>query len=60
MPVPAALPTRSAKSIFSSKTFIAFTTTLMFLLVSVCQAQTYLNATGLPTFATTAKLKTDL
>jgi hypothetical protein len=57
MPVPAALPTRSAKSIFSSKTFIAFTTTLMFLLVSVCQAQTYLNATGLPTFATTAKIE---
>ena len=57
MPVPAALPTRCAKSIFSSRTFIAFTTTLLFLLASVCQAQTYLNSTGVPTFATTSKVE---
>src|SRR5712671_8123659 len=57
MPVSAALPTRCAKSTFSSRTIIAFAIALMFLLACVCQAQTYLNATGIPTFATTSKVE---
>src|SRR5216684_3839859 len=52
MPISAALPLRFAKSIFSNRTLIAFAIALMFLLASVCQAQTYLNSTGVPTFST--------
>jgi len=52
MPVSAASPTHCAKSILSSRTLTTFAITLMFLLPNLCQAQTYLNATGVPTFST--------
>jgi hypothetical protein len=57
MPVSAALPTRCAKSFLSSRTLIALAITLMFLLPNLCQAQTYLNSTGAPAFATTSKVE---
>ena len=56
MPV-SALAIQCAKSIFSSRILTAFAFTLMFLLASACQAQTYLNSTGVPTFATTSKVE---
>src|SRR5579864_6266176 len=57
MPVSAASPTCCAKSILSSRTLIALAIILMFLLPNLCQAQTYLNSTGVPTFATTSKVE---
>jgi hypothetical protein len=52
MPVSAALSTRCAKLTLSCRTLIAFAIMLMILLSCASSAQTYLNATGTPTFVT--------
>src|SRR6266571_7285856 len=52
MPVSAALPTPCARSTFSGGALSAFAITVIFLLPCIGRAQTYLNATGVPTFST--------